>query len=57
LALSLHVPGEASPIYIEKAAVRWSRERELGVGFIAVAPSYQERLDQFLARLKQEQQA
>lgn len=57
LALRLHVPGEASPIHIEKAAVRWSRERELGVGFITVAPSYQEQLDQLLARLKQEQQA
>jgi hypothetical protein len=57
LALSLHVPGEASPIHIEKAAVRWSRERELGVGFIAMTLSYQERWDQFLARLKQEQQA
>ena len=57
LALSLHVPGEASPIYIEKAAVRWSRERELGVGFITVAPPHQERLGQLLARLKQEQQA
>ena len=49
LALSLHVPVEASPIHIEMAAVRWSSERELGVGFIAVASSYQERLDQFLA--------
>ena len=57
LTLHLHVPGEVPPIHIEKAAVRWSRERELGVGFITVAPSYQERLDQLLARLKQEQQA
>jgi len=57
LTLHLHVPGEASPIHIEKAAVRWSREPELGVGFITVAPSCQERFDQLLARLKQEQQA
>lgn len=57
LALRLHVPGEASPIHIEQAAVRWSRERELGVEFITVAPMYHVRLDQLLARLKQEQQA
>jgi PilZ domain len=56
LALHLHVPGEASPIHIEQAAVRWGRERELGVGFITVAPPHQARLDQLLARLKPEQQ-
>ena len=57
LTLHLHVPGEASPIHIEQAAVRWSREHEVGVGFITVEPRYQKRLDQFLTRLKQEQQA
>ena len=57
LALRLHVPREASPIHIEQAAVRWSGEREVGVGFITVAPRHQERLDQLLVRLKQEQQA
>jgi hypothetical protein len=57
LALHLHVPGEASPIQIEQAAVRWNRGRELGVGFITVAPPHQARLDHVLARLKPEQQA
>jgi hypothetical protein len=57
LTLHLHVPDEASPIRIEQAAVRWNRGRELGVGFITVAPPNQARLDQLLARLKQEQQA
>jgi c-di-GMP-binding flagellar brake protein YcgR len=57
LTLHLHVPDEASPIHIEKAAVRWNRGRELGVGFITVAPPHQERLGQLLARLKREQQA
>ena len=57
LALRLHVPGEASPIHIERAAVRWSREREVGVGFITVAPRHQERLVQLLVQLKEAQQA
>ena len=57
LTLHLHVTDEASPIHIEKAAVRWNRGRELGVGFITVASPHQERLGQLLARLKQEQQA
>src|SRR5262245_51622523 len=57
LALRFQVPGEESPIRIEQAAVRWNRGRELGVGFITVTPSHQERLRQLLARLKQEQKA
>ena len=57
LTLHLHVPDEASPICIEKAAVRWNRGRELGVGFITVAHPHQDRLGQLLAQLKREQQA
>ena len=57
LTLHLHLPDEASPIRIEKAAVRWNRGQELGVGFITVAHPHQDRLGQLLARLKREQQA
>ncbi|HEY6084398.1 MAG TPA: PilZ domain-containing protein [Nitrospira sp.] len=53
VAMRLHVFDEESPIYIEQAAVRWSRERKLGVGFIIVAPPQLERLKQFLVRLEQ----
>lgn len=56
LTLHLHVTEEASPIHIEKAAVRWNRGPELGVGFITVAPPHRKRLGQLLARLKREQQ-
>ena len=52
VSLTFDVPGEPSPICIERAAVRWSRGGELGVGFITVALPHQERLDQLLARLK-----
>ena len=55
VALGLHLPGEDSPISIEKAAVRWNRGREIGVGFITVAPPQQERLSHLLTRLKKEQ--
>ena len=54
VALSLDVPGETSPILVERAAVRWNRGREVGVGFITVAPPHQERLDKLLERLKQD---
>jgi hypothetical protein len=56
VSLRFDVPGEPSPICIDRAAVRWSRGGELGVGFITVAVPDQERLDQLLKRLKQELQ-
>ena len=57
VSLRFDVPGEPSPICIDRAAVRWSRGGELGVGFITVESSHQERLDQLLTRLKQELQS
>ncbi len=56
VSLRFDVPGDPSPICIDRAAVRWSREGELGVGFITVAVPQQERLDQLLKRLKEEVQ-
>jgi hypothetical protein len=56
VTLSLDIPGETAPILVERAAVRWNRGREIGVGFITVAPPHQERLDKFLERLKQDHQ-
>lgn len=52
----LAVPGEASPIHIQRAAVRWNLVGKIGVGFITVAPAEQARLDQLLARMEQGQQ-
>lgn len=57
LALRFHVPGEESPIRIERAAVRWNRGREIGVGFITMTPPHQGRLRQLLARLKRDHKA
>jgi len=54
VSLTFDVPGEPSPICIDRAAVRWNRGGEVGVGFITVASPHQEQLDQLLARLKQE---
>ena len=39
LALHLHVPGEASPIHIEQAAVRWGRERLVMRFMLKVTPT------------------
>ncbi|HKQ33884.1 MAG TPA: PilZ domain-containing protein [Nitrospiraceae bacterium] len=56
VSLRFDVPGEPTPICIDRAAVRWNRGGELGVGFITVASPQQERLDQLLKRLKQDLQ-
>ena len=54
--LRLEVPQEA-PILIERAAVRWSRGRQLGVGFITVTSPHRERIADLLAKLKDGSQA
>ncbi|HKT34640.1 MAG TPA: PilZ domain-containing protein [Nitrospira sp.] len=56
LALRLEVPGQA-PIHIERAAVRWNRERQLGVGFITITSPHLERMVELIAKLKQGSQA
>ena len=56
LALRLEVPQQA-PIIIERAAVRWNRGRQLGVGFITVTSPHRERMADLLAKLKEGSQA
>jgi hypothetical protein len=56
LTLRLEVADE-TPILIERAAVRWNRGRQLGVGFITISSPHQERMAQLLAKLKQGSQA
>ena len=53
IALVLQVSGGEAAIHIEKAAVRWSRGHELGVGFISMSPPDKERLVKLIARLKE----
>jgi PilZ domain len=53
VSLQVAVPGETAPLLIERAAVRWNRGREVGVGFMTVAPPQQARLDQLLEQVKQ----
>ena len=57
IALVLDVPGGETAIRVDKAAVRWSRGRELGVGFITISPPDKARLSHLLAQLKQEPKA
>lgn len=49
--LLVQLPGEATPIHITKATVRWSGSQGIGVEFLTVAPSEQERLKQMVEQL------
>ena len=53
VSLRLQIAGEASPILVTRAGIRWNRANLVGVGFIAVESPHRERLDQILEQLKQ----
>jgi len=56
VSLRFEVPGETAPIFVSRAAVRWNRNNEIGVGFISVEQPHLERLEQMIERLKPNQQ-
>lgn len=49
--LLLQLPGEATPITIAKAAVRWTGSHGIGMEFLTVAPPQQERLNRVVQQL------
>jgi hypothetical protein len=51
LELLLQLPGEATPITISNAAIRWTGSHGIGVEFLTVAPPHQERLDRVVEQL------
>lgn len=53
VSLCFQLPGEASPILVARAGVRWRRPKLVGVGFISVESPHRERLDHILEQLKQ----
>ena len=51
LVLHLHLPTQDSPLKIDVAVVRWSKERERGLEFQRVVSPHRERLRRFLSNL------
>lgn len=49
LELRIAVPGEVPALKVELAVVRWAREREFGLSFVALRPEEQERLARLLS--------
>jgi hypothetical protein len=55
VSLRITLPGDAVPIHIAKATVRWNLVGMIGLGFIKVDPSEQARLDQLIDRMDHDQ--
>lgn len=51
LEVRLEFPGEATPVTVSKAAVRWTGSGGIGIEFLAVAPDEQERLNRLVQKL------
>jgi hypothetical protein len=51
IELHLQLPGEATPITISNATVRWTGSHGIGVEFLTVAPPQQERLNRVIEQL------
>lgn len=49
--LFIELPGEPTPIHISRGAVRWSGPQGIGVEFLTVAPTEQERLKRVVEQL------
>lgn len=49
--LLIELPGEPTPIHIDKGTVRWSGSQGIGVEFLTMAPSEQERLKRVVKQL------
>ena len=52
LTLLLHIPGEAVPLKIENAAVRWCGSQGIGIEFLVVTGPEQARLGRFIQQLE-----
>jgi len=48
LPLRLHLPGQESPIVVERAAVRWVGEKDFGLQFMSIPSSERARLGELL---------
>jgi hypothetical protein len=52
VSILLHLPGEAQPIKIENAAVRWCGSQGIGIEFLIVAEPEQARLGHLIQHLE-----
>jgi hypothetical protein len=48
LTLRMHLPGEESPLVVERAAVQWVVEKDFGLRFMSIPSSERARLGELL---------
>ena len=48
LTLRMHLPGEESPIVVERAAVQWVVEKDFGLRFMSIPSTERARLGELL---------
>ena len=51
LTLRLHLPGKDSPLVVDQAVVRWTRNKDAGFQFMSLSSSKRERLGALLRQL------
>ncbi len=51
IELSIQPPGEALPITISNAAIRWTGSHGIGVEFLTIAAPHQQRLNHIVEQL------
>lgn len=51
LEISLQLPGEATPITIDNATVRWTGSHGIGIEFLKVSPDQLKRLNHLIEQL------
>jgi hypothetical protein len=52
ISILLHVVGEANPLTIDNAAIRWCGSAGIGMEFLTVSKTEQERLDRIIQQLE-----
>ena len=52
LLVRLHLPGQPTPVKIERAAVRWVKGNVFGLSFILFLPSERAKLQKYLDTIK-----
>ncbi len=52
LPLRVYVPGEETPLKVDQAVVRWTKEQHYGLEFMSMRPEEEERLHHLVSTLE-----
>ncbi len=52
LTLQVYLPGRETPLKVDQAVVRWTKEQEFGLEFSSMEPEQEERLRDVVSTLE-----